>query len=223
MKNTKKKVLVVALIVGLVAILSIGSLAWFTAKDEVTNTFKFATDEHGQVDFSIDLYEHKPDPNDQTKIDSGDLGLKDGATYMKVLPGIAYFKDPTVKNTGDYDQWVRVKVTVNHANAWKAACTKYSITDLSSIFGGYVEADWTRGEIISDTNGDTLTYEYYLNSKLVPDATKTMFTSVTIPKEFTQEDVVGMENFTVTVKAEAIQADGTGNTPQAAFALLETN
>ena len=60
MKLTKKKVFVTALAVCLIAILSFGTIAWFTASDEVTNQFKVTTsDEEGTPDFSVDLFEHK--------------------------------------------------------------------------------------------------------------------------------------------------------------------
>ena len=60
MKNTKKKVFVVALAICLVAIISMGSLAWFTASDSVDNTFKIADSNDDANDvFSIDLYEKK--------------------------------------------------------------------------------------------------------------------------------------------------------------------
>ena len=42
MKMNKKKVLVTALAVSLIAILSLGTVACFNAKDEITNTFKVA-------------------------------------------------------------------------------------------------------------------------------------------------------------------------------------
>ena len=45
MKVTKKKVLLASLAVCLIALLSAGTLAWFTDSEEVTNEFKIATSE----------------------------------------------------------------------------------------------------------------------------------------------------------------------------------
>ncbi len=64
MKITKKKVFVAALAVCLVAILSFATLAWFTAEDDVTNKFNFATSgDTGATDFGIDVYEVDKDGN----------------------------------------------------------------------------------------------------------------------------------------------------------------
>ena len=78
MKITKKKVLVAALAICLVAIISSGSLAWFNATDSVTNTFKVATDDN------------VTDPAFSVKVSETDLSggeTVDGVTYYAVLPG----------------------------------------------------------------------------------------------------------------------------------------
>ena len=48
MKLTKKKVLLASLAICLVAIISFGTLAWFTADDQVTNTFLVANSEESE-------------------------------------------------------------------------------------------------------------------------------------------------------------------------------
>ena len=197
MISTKKKVLAVSLVLVVIAIMSSGSLAWFNAKDQVTNTFKIATDDNGDIDFSIDLFE--TDENG----DKEDTGL----TFEDLLPGSVCDKDPTIKNTGDYNMYARVKVTVDNATALKTAFAKYGITDLSTVFGGYDDSKWTRGEIIENADDDTLTYVYYCNDVLAPDDEATLFTTVTIPGEFVQEDCEGFTEFSLDIAAEAIQSD----------------
>jgi predicted ribosomally synthesized peptide with SipW-like signal peptide len=87
----KKKILVLALTLSLVAITALGAtLAYFTATDEATNTFTV-----GNV--KIDLTE----PNWES------TGIEDAAS---VYPGEALAKDPTVTNTGANPCLVRVKV-----------------------------------------------------------------------------------------------------------------
>ena len=63
MKLTKKKVLVGALAVGLIATISVGSLAWFSDEDVVENKFKIAdsTDDDPEDIFSIDVKEDTPE------------------------------------------------------------------------------------------------------------------------------------------------------------------
>ena len=60
---TKKRVFAVALAVCLIAILSLGSLAWFTDSDQVDNEFLIAGSQDGDKDkvFSVDVWEKTPD------------------------------------------------------------------------------------------------------------------------------------------------------------------
>ena len=212
MKMTKKKVFVVALAVCLVAILSLGTLAWFNASDSITNEFKIAdSDGDGTPDFSVDVWEN--DPADPTVKD------QDGVTYTDIAPGDKLAKNPTVENTGDYNQWIRVYVTFDDWAVIEAACQNQGI---SSDVRTWLDVDataWTADNNATVTENNTVTYVYYLNSKLAKDQTAVLFNNVTIPGEFEQEDMKFTSgNFTITVKAEALQADNTGDTAQAAFA-----
>ena len=54
----KKKVFILALAVCLIAILSMSTLAWFNAADDVTNKFMIAdSDGDGTPDFSVSVWE----------------------------------------------------------------------------------------------------------------------------------------------------------------------
>lgn len=92
----KKKILVLAVSVALIAILAIGgSLAYFTDTTE-TKTNEFTV---GNVD--IDLTE----PN-----------WKGTANLM---PGVTYAKDPTITvQDGSQDCWVFMEVEINKFNSW---------------------------------------------------------------------------------------------------------
>lgn len=229
MKLTKKKVLAVALSVCLIAILSMGSLAWFNANDSVVNNFYVAdSDDNGNApDFSIDLYE--TDNVDGTKEDVGN-------TYNDIAPGTTYAKDPTVENTGMYDQWVRVIVTVSDYSTWADALTKVATIkggnladyDLTSIFVGYDGNKWQSEETEIGVNqaANTVTYVFYLKDKLVAaDATNsvaagkaTLFTGVKIPELLEAEDMdFGADGFSINIKAEAVQAANLGDNCKAAF------
>ena len=59
MKITKKKVVVTSIAVCLVAILSMGTLAWFTDSDSATNNFFVTNSDQGaDAIFSIDVKEN---------------------------------------------------------------------------------------------------------------------------------------------------------------------
>ena len=214
MKMTKKKVFVTALAICLVAILSMGSLAWFNASDTITNKFKIAdSDGDGTPDFSVDVWENDPENPDPTKKD------QDGVTYDDIAPGDKLAKNPTVENTGDYDQWIRVYVTFDDWAVIEAACEKQGISsDVRTWLDVNTDA-WTADSNATVVKNNTVTYVYYYNYKLVKDQTAVLFNNVTIPGEFEQEDMKFTSgDFTITVKAEALQADNTGNNAPSAFA-----
>lgn len=208
----RRKAISLAVLVCLVAITAVGSIAYFTAKDSVTNTFMISTyDPDNPVDpskvFSIEVYETE-----------GGTKTTEGITYEDIKPGDALYKDPTVENTGKYNQWVRVQVTINNAASWQAACDKHGIADLMSIFGGCDDSKWTKyAAPAEDKEADTVTYEFYLNKELKPAETETLFNSVTIPASFNTEDMAALSKFEVKISAEAIQSEGTGDGAKEAF------
>ena len=213
---SKKKVLSLALVVIMIAILSFSTLAWFNDTDSVKNEFHIATsDDASDADdiFSVDLWEKTPD------IDKEDEGYQ----YDKILPGSNLKKEVNVQNTGAYDQYIRVVVTLSNANAW-VEILGYGF-DLDTIFKGHNEALWTRDVGTHDRNADTLTYVYYLNEKLAPNATAELFTNVVIPTHLTQEDMAKLNgSFDLTIRADAVQTENLGdgvNDAKTAFAVVK--
>ena len=195
MKLNKKKVFVSALAASLVAILSMGSIAWFSDSDEVTNTFKVATSGDGTTDdiFSVDVLE-QIDVDGDGDFDQDDITLeKSGYTYEKILPGDQLGKKPWVKNTGSYDQYIRVKVTLSDADEWQAILGEDFA--LVEIVAGLDTTLWTENvtERVEDTKENTLTFVYYLNMILTPDASKALFTHVVIPEAMTRENAAALE------------------------------
>ena len=200
----KKKVFALALAVCMIAILSMSTLAWFNDSEEIVNDFMFDdSDNDGTVDFKVNLFE-----TDAT-------GEVNGKTYLKVTPNAKLAKDPTVRNEGDYDMYTRVVVTVSDATAWLNASLKYDLTgnnDDLTILEEMIDlnADWVRFDNpIRDQNANTITYVYYYAHKVVPGAVSAkVFTEVTIPWQLQTADLTfGDDAFTITVKADAIQAD----------------
>lgn len=214
----RNKVLVASIAVCFVAILSFGTLAWFNATDSATNIFKVATsdDPDGTPDFKVEITETNPDTNRPTS---------DGITYTSVLPGDKIAKDPTVTNKGDYDQWIRVAVTLTKAQEWKDKGGSLIFTDLfkGSTYGlavnvGNTSEKWLLVKNTAQVENDTATWYLYLNRKLPKGGDEMVFTTVEIPTVFTQDDMAYINNeFAITVKADALQADNTGNNAVEAF------
>lgn len=212
MKNTKKKVFVVALVVCLLATISMGTLAWFSAQDSVENKFYVADsdDDTANEIFSVDVKETTPDG-------SGD---DDGYEYTDILPGDTLTKEPHVINTGYYDQYVRVTVTISDAQAWVDALG--ANFDVTSVFEGFDATMWTH--VWNNMNGATtvpqdIVYVLYYNGILDGSDTEndttsgtisdiTVFTGINIPTALDQADVAAFGgNFTIDVKAEAVQTE----------------
>ena len=218
MKLNKKKIVVVSIAVCLVAILSMGTLAWFTDNDTTTNEF-YVTDSTQNPDavFSIEVKE----------IVDGSAQPVDNASFEDILPGQVIGKEPYVYNTGAYDQYVRATVTISDYAAFKAALgADYPLE--AKVFGG-INTAWVFDAKVEDTTADTVSYVFYYDGILAPyDATAdnkvVLFETVTIPTELTQQDMASnatgnvqntntlADGFTISVFAEAVQTENVGVT-----------
>lgn len=222
MKLNKKKVFVAALAVCLVAIISMGTLAWFSDSDFVKNDFMITDSTVTNPDevFSVDIYETKVDENGNAVTDAnGNPETTDaGNTYDNIAPGDVLTKDPTVKNTGTYNQWVRVKVTLTNAENWLALFKKYNLT-LNDLFTNIDSDAWVGVEDYT-INGGAMTFTYYLKEQLAPNQTVTLFDKVTIPEIFDQTDIYAVKEFALTFVAEAVQVENTKDNAVDAFAFV---
>ena len=222
----KKKMILGLSAVIIVAAMAVGgTLAYFTNTDNAENTFTV-----GSVE--LDLFEHQV-----SKI-TGDDGMSvweyvtrgnqrievEENVYDGVYPGAILPKDPTIRNIGTNPAYVRIKVTISNASAWKRYVASGS--DLSIIFGGFDGTKWTRANIEEDPANDTITYIYNFSAILAAGSeTGALFSSVTIPSAFDNAEMsaIGGEHgrFTMQITAEAIQAEGFNGNASAAFAALD--
>lgn len=230
----KKKIISAIAAVAVVASLSIGSLAWFTSQDSVTNKFStVSTDNPSNANSGIDINEDF-----------------DKTTAQKVLPGTEVKKLVKVDSKAQYDQLVKVKLETVWTNSRGDKVDSYKVTtkigqdtngnnikledityydsskdntpkdakklDLSLIklnFGdnlGNSEGKWIDGK-----EGT-----YYYNGILKPGATtNALLNSVTLDKK--ADNVYKNLKFNVIVTADGIQAsngavsDGWKEAPQA--------
>lgn len=225
MKNTKKKVLVGALVVSLAALVSVGSIAWFSASDKVENKFMVATskDDPDNPDFDVDVWEKTPDPNKPHE--------ESGYTYSDVMPGDTWIKEPHVENTGKYDEYIRMIVTVSDATAWAGLLSTETQTvapanvKLTDIVVGLNETGFGLDENFTpvyDAATNTLTYVFYGNGILPAGQNAKLFDAVKIPDSmtqaqadaFTKKTVNGVTDergsFTIDVRAQAVQTKNLG-------------
>ncbi len=209
MKNMKVKVLVIALAICLLAIASLGSLAWFNASDSVNNKFYIANSEDDPDKiFSIDVWEDDNDGVDE-KLDS--------IEFDDILPGDDLYKEVNIENTGYYAQYVRATVTITGADVWYDVFDEIFF-DLDKFATDLNTNDFYVDRIEFNADNNTITYTLYYNDVLVSaeeaaagngNNIVTLFTNIHIADLLDQYQAAKLvdNEFDINVKAEAVQTE----------------
>lgn len=209
MKKTARKVLLMACSALLLVCLTVSAtVAYLTAEDKVENTFTV-----GKVAIKLD----EADVNtDGTYVEDHDTRTE--ANEYHLLPGHTYIKDPTVTVLkGSEASYIRMLVTINEQADLDAIFAKNGGAALTTFFGG-VSTDWT---LVAETENDddTRTYEFrYKSTVAAPDGDVVLddlFETVIIPGEIENDELLTISDLTITVVAQAIQADGFENADEA--------
>ena len=235
MKMTKKKVVVVAAVICLIAIISMGTLAWFVDTDEVTNKF---TVSDSLTSFEVDVWEQVPDNDNDGEpevIGKGDTSENE-YTYEDVLPGKPYDKIVYVQNTSDNklaDQYIKVEVTFTNYGILKKlnATEDYNCTDM--LKGGYFSDNandtntaWWYDGTVRENAGGSVTYTFYYKDVLkhVNDEgyeySVPLFNQVVIPESMDINDADELYRaggFEINVVAYAIQTANITNSEMSAL------
>lgn len=211
MKKAKKIVALLLCAVLLIGATIAGTVAYLTSVKTVKNTFTV-----GQV--GIELHE-----TGETTRDDGTIGLD-----LHLIPGKAVDKDPTVtvlKNSEDC--YVRMKVTVSDPDKLAAAFEGLTYTGVhgdnipyvtNGIFNLHLIVDGWKAEDWAFTSYNAGVYEFRYVGELATDGVvpknttadtilPDLFTTITLPGAMTNELIKNLEGVTITVTAEAIQAD----------------
>ena len=213
MKTRSKALLLTLCAVLLVAASVLGTMAYLTSTDKVTNTFTV-----GSVAIKLDEAQANPDG---TLVE--DAGRVKANSY-KLLPGHTYNKDPMVTVIkGSEPSYVKMTVTFSKANELDVIFAPNGAT-LTGIFNGYDAANWIYKGNTKDAATNTRTYEFWYKEAVgapVDDvALDALFDSFTVPDSVTKEQLATIEGMTITVNAYAIQADGFANA-EAAWAAFK--
>ena len=265
---TKKKILVLALTIAMVAILAVGgSLAYLTDTKSATNTFTIGNVKiellesqyhrvnagRGETTEAEPLsggylwasnvkLEGTPEntPNFNTsnedwdgqyfsdaQIEADAATYKDGyfAKHRKMIPGSNVRKNPYVKNTGENDAYIRVRVLIpvslfdvidNGPSYWTStAMNEGQVTSKAvTIYNTSGPA-----AVPKVTHGTTEYYEYdFTYVKPVKPNEITFWNvwgNIAINKDATATDLANVEKFDVIFEADAIQADTFANATEA--------
>ena len=199
--KARNKILLLALcMAALIAVSVLGTMAYLTSTDEVTNTFTV-----GQVKITLD----------EAKVNDAGVAVTPAervkANSYKLMPGHSYTKDPTVHVTdGSENCYIFVKVE-NGISAFEAANEegtggyKTSATQITTT-GWTKLADVDNVYYRSYTNGENVqkSFTVFSNFKIADNANNAEATK-------TSWNAVTAENTKITVTAYAIQADGFEN------------
>lgn len=238
MKTKSKALLLTLCAVLLVAASVLGTMAYLTSTDTVTNTFTV-----GKVEIKLD----------ETDV-TNPTGARVTANSYKLMPGNTYTKDPTVTvKAGSEESYVRMKVTFNNAKAIIALCTDPEfadeVTGVENAFPlirmvNFVKANAAKWDGIIpdnmvetedmlampkyfayDKTADTLTYYFYYKATVSGTngdvVLPVLFDSIKVPEHVTGEQLKALDNFKITVVAEAIQAGSFANADKAWAAFAE--
>ena len=238
MKTKSKALLLTLCAVLLIAASVLGTMAYLTSTDTVTNTFTV-----GKVEIKLD----------ETDVTSP-AGPRVQANSYKLMPGTTYTKDPTVTvKAGSEESYVRMKVTFNNAKEIIALCTDPEfadeVTGVENAFPlirmvNFVKANAAKWDGIIpdnmvdtedmladakyfayDETADTLTYIfYYRETVTAPTADvvlPVLFDSIKVPEWVTGAQLAKLNNFKITVVAEAIQVGSFANAGAAWAAFAE--
>ena len=203
MINTKKALLFILSAAFLTSTTVMGTLAWLTDRETVTNTMTI-----GKVDITVD--EAKVELNG-TLIPGAE---RVNANQYHLIPGKTYVKDPTLTVAGESEAaYVRMLVTFNCKSQLDAIFDPG--VDLTTIFNGYDASKWSLENKTEDTAANTVTYEFRYREIVKPTGEAvvldSLFDSFTVPGELGGEDLESIKNLTITVEGHAIQAAGFDN------------
>ena len=196
--KTRNKIMLLALcMVALIAVSVLGTMAYLTSTDTVTNTFTV-----GKVAITLD----------EAKVNDAGVAVTPAervkANSYKLMPGHSYTKDPTVHVTdGSENCYIFVKVE-NGISAFEAA-NEEGTDGYKTIATQITTNGWTKLAGVDNvyyrsyTNGENAqkSFTVFSNFKIADNANNAEATK-------TSWNAVTAENTKITVTAYAIQADG---------------
>lgn len=209
MKMNKKlrRILLTVCSAALLVCVTVGAtVAYLTSTETVTNTFTV-----GQVKISLDEAKVGTDG----KAITGEGAMRVQANSYKLMPGGEYDKDPTIHiDDSSEEAYLRVKVAVTNTTKVDALFQEkgYAEAGITSILEGL---DLTKWDITSTVENDVRTYVLTLKANDGKISGKTadivLFSKVKVPSDFTNNDILELNETKITITADAIQADGFAN------------
>lgn len=217
----KKRILTVALVIALLATCFAGTVAYLTDTDEQVNTFTT-----GNVQIKLD--EVVPVKNTTTgNLDAGTTRTENDQDDYKLFPAMTVAKDPTITvEEGSEDAWIAAKITVVGDLYSLIGVENYDNIDITKLASGGLMSEtakqvtgWKGLSMVYETDSAVVyqvadkasnTWTLYVFVKTVKseENTVTLFTTLTIPEEYDNEQMAKLNNMKISVDAYAVQANG---------------
>lgn len=222
----KRKLMLVAIALCMAAILLAGgTLAYLTDTDQQTNTF---TTGHVALELDEAVVEKDPETGDLVatgeRTDNTDEGKKQN---YHIYPGNVVTKDPTITVLeGSENSWVAAKVVIKGdlLSLFGNEDGTIDITRHGVISGGlFAETGAAWGEwkglsgygngnyfIVQDEDSANNTWTLYVYMKGIKVAKDSfpLFTTMTIPDTWNNDEMAMLHGMSIDVTAYAVQADG---------------
>lgn len=180
----KKKLTLIATAVALGALVVVGAtMAYFTSSDTATNVITTGN-------IAVKVTEHK---------ENGDEFVGNDNEFKNLVPGAIFYKNPTVKNTGNNDAIVRAQV-----NFYKKGEEKpMDAAELKAYFPNGIPSLQTKADSNWVKDGDNT---FYYNKVLeAGQTTDEIFTTVTISTDWNNDDV--NKEFDIKIEVLAVQSE----------------
>ena len=234
MKTKSKALLLTLCAVLLVAASVLGTMAYLTSEDKVVNTFTV-----GKVKITLDEAKVSTDGTpvegaDRVKANEyhllpGHTYTKDPTVTVKAVSEASYVRlKVTFNNAADLialctDPEFAGDGPTGVENAYPLIRMVNFVEANAAKWDGIIPDNMFDTEdmlankkyFACDKETDTLTYYFYYNEAVAAPTADvklaTLFDSITVPDWATGEQLAALENFKITVVAEAIQADGFAN------------
>lgn len=220
----KKKILAVALaaIMLLVAITG-ASLAYLTDKDDQVNTFT-----SGKVDITLDEAEVTLD-EDGYIAEVLENRTSEDQDYGKMYPGQIITKDPTITVTEDSEKaYVAAKVTItvedaadlqdligiegtdlidiNALASGGLMAEEFAAKDEHPLAGGILPVFGNENySLYQAKEGDAFVLYIFIENIMAPGEAVTLFDTLTIPTEWTNDEMAVIAELEIAVNAYAVQ------------------
>ncbi len=230
MKTGSKVLLGVSGAALLVAGSVLGTLAYLTSTQTVTNTFTIGT-------VGIKLEETELDENFEPVTETDDDGntitsKTDKGNHYRVIPGKEYIKDPTMTVLAGSDEaYLRMMMTIKDHKDVQAIIDNeaHGLTDYADLLGNWDSEVWLYEGFTTDEEADTITFEFrYFETVDGFDGVDAdgkpieadkeldaLFDTLIIPGTLTNEEVESLDKFEMVLEGHAIQATGFDNADDA--------